>query len=214
MTIAGESSPSTGRESKDTKISLISIGEQLNQLISSVADSHVSQSAMLANDSPKTMNDGCGQNLNDVFAHFDHDLLLWKTYQASLFEEWATFSEVWPRAGMMRNGKAYRLLPLVPRISATGFGYLPTPDASLGAFLATGMMDITSSFRLETENGKRPSGAKIGSSLRWCQELIRERLRTGGEINPEWIEVLMGYPTGHTELKDWATPSSRKSRKR
>ena len=32
-----------------------------------------------------------------------------------------------------------------------------------------------------------------------------------GHLNPEWVEWLMGYPIGHTELKDWATLSSRKS---
>jgi hypothetical protein len=35
----------------------------------------------------------------------------------------------------------------------------------------------------------------------------------GGSLNPAWVEWLMGFPPAWTELKDWATPSSRKSRK-
>ena len=35
----------------------------------------------------------------------------------------------------------------------------------------------------------------------------------GGQLNPPWVEWLMGFPIGWTALKDWATPSSRKSRK-
>ena len=35
--------------------------------------------------------------------------------------------------------------------------------------------------------------------------------RTDGHLNPEWVEWLMGYPIGHTDLKDCATRSSRKS---
>lgn len=35
----------------------------------------------------------------------------------------------------------------------------------------------------------------------------------GGQLNPPWVEWLMGFPTGWTALKDWVTPSSRKSRK-
>lgn len=35
----------------------------------------------------------------------------------------------------------------------------------------------------------------------------------GGSLNPTWVEWLMGFPLGHTELKDWVTRSSRKSRK-
>jgi DNA (cytosine-5)-methyltransferase 1 len=35
-----------------------------------------------------------------------------------------------------------------------------------------------------------------------------------GSLNPTWVEWLMGYPIGHTDLKDWVTPSSRKSRQK
>jgi hypothetical protein len=33
-----------------------------------------------------------------------------------------------------------------------------------------------------------------------------------GSLNPEWVEWLMGYPIGHTDCGDSATPSCRKSR--
>jgi hypothetical protein len=36
---------------------------------------------------------------------------------------------------------------------------------------------------------------------------------TDGQLNPTWVEWLMGFPTEHTELKHWATRSSRKSQK-
>jgi len=35
-----------------------------------------------------------------------------------------------------------------------------------------------------------------------------------GQLDPVFVEYLMGYPTGWTELKDWAMPSSRKSRQK
>lgn len=35
----------------------------------------------------------------------------------------------------------------------------------------------------------------------------------GGQLNPTWVEWLMGFPPGWTELDASATPSSRKSRK-
>ena len=35
-----------------------------------------------------------------------------------------------------------------------------------------------------------------------------------GSLNPTWVEWLMGYPTEYTVLRDWATPSSRKSRQK
>ena len=36
---------------------------------------------------------------------------------------------------------------------------------------------------------------------------------TDGQLNPAWVEWLMGFPIGHTELKHWATRSFRKSSK-
>jgi len=36
----------------------------------------------------------------------------------------------------------------------------------------------------------------------------------GGTLNPTWVEWLIGYKAGYTDLKDWETLSSRKSRKK
>ena len=33
----------------------------------------------------------------------------------------------------------------------------------------------------------------------------------GGELNPEWVEWLMGYPAGWTDLGDLEMPSFRRS---
>ena len=38
--------------------------------------------------------------------------------------------------------------------------------------------------------------------------------KVGGQLNPTWVEWLMGYPVGWTDLGDSVTPSSRRSRKR
>ena len=38
--------------------------------------------------------------------------------------------------------------------------------------------------------------------------------KAGGTLNPTWVEWLMGYPAEYTDLKDWETLSSRKSRKK
>jgi len=60
--------------------------------------------------------------------------------------------------------------------------------------------------------------------LRTPEGTAKERLRrkngqelavqVGGSLNPNWVEWLMGYPIGHTALKDSETPLSRKLRNR
>jgi hypothetical protein len=64
------------------------------------------------------------------FANFDLASSSWRTCQACLLEGWARFSEIWPRAGMMRSGIAYRLRPLARRTYERESGFLPTPVAS------------------------------------------------------------------------------------
>ena len=66
------------------------------------------------------------------FANSDRESLSWKTWQRCLLGDWTEFSGRWPRSGLMRNGIAYRLPPLVPRISGTeslSSGFVPTPSA-------------------------------------------------------------------------------------
>jgi hypothetical protein len=140
---------------------------------------------------------GFGARWPGLFAKWDRNTSSWKTLQGSLLEDLESFSETWPRWGMMLAGASYQQPVLAPPISESEFGYLPTPDASLGLFDCPAEMDLVTSFRKET-TGVRPSGAKIGSSLRWHPEFIHEWQRTGGELNAQWIEVLMGWPIDWT----------------
>jgi hypothetical protein len=73
-----------------------------------------------------------GRNLPVSLAKYDLVTQSWKTFQHSLFGDLIAFSETWPRSGMMQNGIAYRLRPLVRLTDATECGLLPTPDASSG----------------------------------------------------------------------------------
>jgi len=138
----------------------------------------------------------CGPILPDSLGCFDPDSYSLKTSQVSLLtSQCEEYLETFPRSGLMRNGKVYQRRALVPLTSETEFGYLPTPDRSLGGMRGGIMIeaDATSCFRKQT-TGCRPSGAKIGSSLRWHPEYINEALRTGGLINPEWLGALMDFP--------------------
>ena len=40
---------------------------------------------------------------------------------------------------------------------------------------------------------------------------VKDAKQPNGMLNPSWVEWLMGYETGHTELRDSEMPSSRKS---
>ncbi len=80
-----------------------------------------------------------GLKCAELLAKYDPDTSSWKTSQQSFIEDWATFSETWPRSGMMQSGIAYQLPTLAEAISATGFSLWPTPTARdyKGARLST-----------------------------------------------------------------------------
>jgi DNA (cytosine-5)-methyltransferase 1 len=73
----------------------------------------------------------------------------------------------------------------------------PTPRAALGMSfkLTQGMANLRHKKYLETE-------------------VAYVEKAPGGTLNPMWVEWLMGYPAGYTDLKDWEILSSRKSPKK
>ena len=70
------------------------------------------------------------------------------------------------------EAQAYRLPPLVPRISGTGCSFWPTPRS-----------------RDWKGGGKDCLDAAVG-----------------GQLNPAWVEWLMGFPLGWTGLNVSETP--------
>lgn len=205
---------SIGRECRSMKMSPPLNSPEVRQMLSAEdSPARILAEPVTKSESRESAAD-CGLNTVEQFATLDPATSSWRTSQTCLLEGWESFSATWPRSGTMRNGTVFLRPPLVPRISVTGFGYLPTPDRSMGEMHGgmTHDADLMTCFRKET-TGLRPSGARIGSSLRWCPEYIREMQRTGGDVNPEWIEVLMGFPTTWTEIAPSEIQSSRPSRR-
>lgn len=172
------------------------------------------QSARQADDSHKTTPDGCGPSLHDSFAYFDHEEFCWKTSQASLLPDSETSSVTWPRAGTTLSGIAYRRQPLAPLTAATAFSLSlhrapwPTPR-SCSAMAATitpaSVHNPARCPNLETEVGRRLWPTPIardhkgaGRAGQLPTELAKAE---SGQLNPQWVEWLMGFPTGWTDLE-------------
>ncbi len=186
-----------------------------SESIYSQEDFPVKTSLALDESGESTLNDlACGLNSLGLLGNFDPDSYSLRTSQVCLITNLCDeFLETFPRAGTMLNGKVFQRPPLVPLTFATGFGYLPTPDKSTGVMRGGIAIRANAQTSFRKEIGEtRPSGAKIGSSLNWCPEYIREALRTGGFVNPVWLEVLMGFPEQWSmlEMVPSETPSSPK----
>jgi hypothetical protein len=150
-----------------------------------------------------------------LLASFDPNSFSWKTSQHFLDEGLTEFSGTWPRSGMMQSGIAYQLPPLVPLTDEIASGLWPTPtvngnynrkgaSATIGDGLATAVAmyptptarDYRSSMKLETVD-KRAASSSRGVNL---SEFMQRLERNNGALNPPWVEWLMGFPIGHTEL--------------
>lgn len=167
-----------------------------------------------------------GLNTTDLLANYDPTSSSWRTSQRCLVEDWTRFSGTWPRSGMMRSGTAYQLPPLAPLIKETVSGLLPTPAArdwkgsvqgetlraratmtrgvSLEEFLLRGTLPTPSAGsshsagRLDEWGGKNPfRGTDVGKL----------------HLSPSFVEEIMGFGAGWTELSPSEMPLSRKSRK-
>ena len=63
-----------------------------------------------------------GPSMRVSFAKFDPDSYSWKIPHFLFQEDWASFSQTWPRWGMMRHGVCYRLNQWEPDTSETESG--------------------------------------------------------------------------------------------
>ena len=181
-----------------------------------------------------------GGKCGESSASYDPKSSSWKTCQISLISELNTYSDHWPKSGMMRNGTLYPRKTSVRPISANASGLWPTPLASSGGeglkpsnfkpstkakhkkqhgwHLGAAAKDSISNKPIRrwptptaTRARNATSGRKAGSKHHSGTTLYDIAYQEGGKLNPQWVEWLMGYPTGWTDLKDSETPSSHKS---
>lgn len=226
-----KSSKNTGPTSSDTATCAKSEPTTLNPLTSSAEGSRAKtyHAPETKPESKRARAVGSGSNMPESFASLDPNGSWLKTYQGScqqmLDGTWEEFLETWPRAGLMSNGNAYQLPPLVPRICEKESGYWPTPNTQ--GWRGDGELRLLAKKVTSYEEfcilshracmGKRrrwyPTPTIRGEyNKRGASKTAGDGLATvlGGRPNPPWKEWLMGFQMGWTEIGASATPSSPK----
>lgn len=144
-------------------------------------------------------NGGFGPSSFGSFVSFDRDTFSWRTSQDSLLAGSETFSGTWPRSGMTRSGIASRRLPSVRLTREIVSGSWPTPtksDATGGMNLRTAVVCFPTPVKDDTGH-RKTHYAQGGTALSTVAR---------GPLNPPWVEWLMGFPIGWTELEPSETP--------
>lgn len=115
----------------------------------------------------------CGRSMRVSFAKYDPVSCLWRIPHFLFQEDWATFSQTWPRWGMMVHGECYQLPPWVQDTDAIAFGEL-----SDGGIESTG----ESAWPTVTVHGnanKSDYGGKSGDGLETAVKKAAEESATG-----------------------------------
>ncbi len=222
-------------------------------LISLQPASPASPSQSLESNKENQIPETSGPKRLSASASYDPDTHSWRTYQASLLTDtFSEFSETWPRAGMIVDGKLFQRLRWEHRINEIGSGYWPTPikgdwkgqirkDGTAG--MLSGVVKLWPTPRVKGQEGydtrtkrkghdiamsylesavefkrKRPTPTKSESI-----DVVRDvfyrgkspRIKSkqgiegqakitdivGGQLNPDWVSWLMGWPIGADSLE-------------
>ena len=172
----------------------------------------------------------CGEKWRGSFTRYDPDTSSWKTHQCSLLGDLESFSETWPQWGLMRNGECWEQTTLERTIRGTGYGSgqnWPTPNAWDGKRgprseenlrtkkhqinLITAVKQAEREKLLPTPNARDwKDGKTAGNRKSPGLGVVAHQLdtQTGGQLNPTWVEWLMGWPLGWSELKPLETGKS------
>ena len=138
---------------------------------------------------------GCGQKWRGSLGKYDPSTHSLKIAQCSLLEDSMLYSATLPRWGTMRNGELFQQPTAVLNTCVKESGYLHTPTATANQ-LAPSMVNRSKYFPTPTADMAKETNSP-SESLRNTPSFCA---MFGGKLNPDWVELLMGWPTGWTRL--------------
>jgi hypothetical protein len=185
----------------------------LDMWIASLPVSRASLSAQPESDLENLIQETAGRTPSALLTRYDPQSSSWRMCQGS-FQNFISgeYLGTWPSSGTLQNGVVYRRPPLERRICENGFGYLPTPKTARGTYQYQHKRK-KKSYTLE---GYARIGLLVPTPIAsdWKGSLgnvtgkgypkTNQGKLAGGPLNPEYVEWLMGWPIGWTDLQPLA----------
>ena len=187
--------------------------------MSSVGDSPASQLAAQEKGKAKKTRVGYGRSSAESFAAFGPNGCLSKMYrgcylltlEGSLLE----YCETFPKAGMMRNGHVLELPTPEHHTEENESLLWPTPTAGMwkhterpelaAKYISQGKISLPRAVKTSMLPTPCSTDWKISSKPGQRRgQLIETQI--GGQLNPMWVEWLMGFPLGWTDLEHSEMP--------
>jgi hypothetical protein len=166
----------------------------------------------------------CGTKWRGWLAKYDHITSLWKTPQCSLLEEELESLATLPKWGMTVNGLLWKRPTLMPLINGIECGSLPAWPTPVHSEARQGLQirregkkgtQTSLSTAVMTWPTQRTKGM-CGGSGSWdllnknttVEEARLMGAGNGGQLNPTWVEWLMGWPLEWSVLNRSVTAKS------
>ena len=204
-------------------------GEELLTLY--LAGFHAKTSQLQEKEMDLTENEAeCGEKWHGLLARYDQDTHSWRTVQCSLLEDLNESLQTLPQWGMTVGGELYLLPTLVQTIDEIESGLsakhsLPTPTCNPHlpnknantkgpknlVEVALGKWEhLMPKQKLPTPRSCSAMAATLtdkGNRFPNLETVVARMDKTtvGGKLNPMWVEWLMGWTLGWTDLKPLET---------
>ena len=158
-----------------------------------------------------------GLSISESLTRCGLDLSLPRTVRTCVPVGLAPSSKDLPRWGIMFDGACWELGTSARLTNETECGYLPTPQASDNRNRATAnsterrrrlgkQISLEAAVKFPTPTAHN---AKEGAyPAEYTRNTPTLATHAGGMLNPPWVEWLMGWPPGWTDLKPLATDKS------
>ena len=161
----------------------------------------------------------CGSIWRELWARYDRVASGWKTHRCLWTEDLPWSSVTLPKWGMMQGGVLWERITPEPCTSGTGVGFWPTPRAGnpgsrpngKGGKILAEEVEIAEGLRVRnwpTPTACMSKGSSEASLFRKDgASMESDRLDhaimaiNGGQLNPNWVEWLMGWPMGWTSME-------------
>ena len=162
----------------------------------------------------------CGKRWQGLLARYDQNTHSLRTVQCSLLEDLSESLQTWPRWGSMRNGECFQQPMLEQDIKEKEYGLSEKIPNNINFFhtpCTTGIDGGSSSrkaLRKRIAQFPTPQASDHRDRGNLSNPSIQRRLKIGkqlnlsmvvhltsGQLNPMWVEWLMGWPIGWTDLK-------------
>lgn len=155
-----------------------------------------------------------GSSTSELLANYDPASSSWRTSRRSLLGEPPPYSGAWPRSGTVQSGRLYAHPTLALRTDENGSSSWPTPTAhdrkgtcpSQAKRRSLMLRDLVERIpawipREEEFYCTTHRTMAFDCSCPPIEDWTRDPYaQSAAPLNPEWVETLMGFPQGWTDL--------------